>query len=130
MSSGQALTASLRSNPENSDNRGNGNSVNGQTLNVSRLSKMTHNLNGLMTRVSAIENVDTADTKYADSWDKFVTAFEDTNVKTIYLTKDISADEITRSVTNSSNVQRDITIDGQNHFLTIHSTYVCLSTST
>ena len=122
VSSGQALTASLRSNPENSDNRGNGNSVNGQTLNVSRLSKMTHNLNGLMTRVSAIENVDTADTKYADSWDKFVTAFEDTNVKTIYLTKDISADEITRSVTNSSNVQRDITIDGQNHFLTIHST--------
>ena len=122
VSSGQALTASLRSNPENSDNRGNGNSVNGQTLNVSRLSKMTHNLNGLMTRVSAIENVDTADTKYADSWDKFVTAFEDTNVKTIYLTKDISADEITRSVTNSSNVQRNITIDGQNHFLTIHST--------
>ncbi len=56
VSSGQALTASLRSNPENSDNRGNGNSVNGQTLNVSRLSKMTHNLNGIMSRLYEVRN--------------------------------------------------------------------------
>ena len=106
VSSGQALTASLRSNPENSDNRGNGNSVNGQTLNVSRLSKMTHNLNGLL---QSLAYVPSQATQNVSTWDDLTQALNDSSVNTINLDSSINADS---DFTYTGTTNRTITING------------------
>lgn len=113
---GQALTASLGNNPENSDNRGNGNAANTQTLDVSRLSKITHNLNGLLQSLAYVPG---QATQNVSTWDEFASAYQDNNVKTINLTGDIND-----TVLNGPVLKRDtdLVVNGNNKTISVINT--------
>ena len=102
---GQATTVSLKDNAGNSDNRGNSASVNTQTLDINRLSKLTRSLNGILQNLSYVSG---QDTQFVSNWNDLKSALNDSNVTTINLENNITA----TSDFTYTGTRRNVTING------------------
>lgn len=102
---GQATTVSLKDNAGNSDNRSNSASVNTQTLDINRLSKLTRSLNGILQNLSYVSG---QDTQFVSNWNDLKSALNDSNVTTINLENNITA----TSDFTYTGTRRNVTING------------------
>lgn len=109
---GQTIAGIVRSNHENSDNRGHGSGLQGFDLN--QFGDLAGQLGGLLNSFLYVPGQATQD---VNNWSDLRSAIEDDNVTTINLSSDIiTSNDLSYGVHN-----RSLVINGNNHTLTVNN---------